>query len=408
MAANPGDVEFTPGGPTLYLLTAPSINWAAYGALTGATCQFTRTNAPTSTPFPTTSCGAVVANAPVVNTASAPTFTAYAWNTAPLVSGDGAYRVTYTPSFVSFGSPVATRDFVIDSVSPVVTASAPNGVTTDNTPQLGYTMQDVNPDRVECAIDPVDPLDPGSYAVCPPSPYSPPALADGEHTYYVVGYDLAQQLSVAVKVFTVDATGPSILVTGLSEGEILTSAWPPLSVSYSDAGTGAQNATCAYDSNAPTSCNDAGFLNAPLPDGAHTLTVVATDVAGNVSSRVIHFTVDTSGGLTQGLTAPKKAKFAVERGKLSGSKYTARVSMTFAMPAGAPATACKGSAKVRVLVKKKQIGAGSPKFKRSGSACTTTATIKLSKKFKGKKLSIRFAYNSGPIKAFTLSGNARL
>jgi hypothetical protein len=325
-----------------------------------------------------------------------------------MVSGDGAYRVTFTPSFVSFGTPTVTRDFVIDTVSPVVTASAPNGVTNDNTPSLGYTMQDVNPDRVECAIDPVDPLDPASYTVCPASPYSPAALSDGEHKLYVVGYDLALHLSVAVKVFTIDATGPAITVTGLTEGDLLTTAWPTLSVGSSDVGTGVVTTTCSYDSNAPTDCSDSNFLNAPLTDGAHTLNVVSTDVAGNVSVRAVHFTIDTSGGLTQGLIAPKTAKFALKRGKLKGTKFATTLTVSFALPAGAPASACSGSAKINALVKKKQIGSASGKFKASGANCVATGTAKLSKKFKGKKLSITFAYKSGPIKAFTLYGSAKL
>jgi hypothetical protein len=408
MAANPGDVEFTPGGPTLYLQSPPTINWAAYGALTGATCQFSRISPSASTPFPTASCAAAAASAPVVNTASAPTFTGYTWNTAPLISGDGAYRITYKPSFVSFGSPTITRDFVIDTLPPVVTASAPIGLTADNTPELGYTMSDVNPDRVECAVDPVDPSDPGSYSPCPASPYSPPTLADGEHIFYAIGYDLAQHLAVAVRTFVVDATGPVITVAGIREGEIIPSAWPPLSVSWRDAGAGAQGGTCAYDSAPPTNCGDAAFMNAPLKDGSHTLSVTATDVLGNVSALAIHFRTAGFAAANRGLAPPTAGKFALKRGTRKGTKFAATLKVSFDLPPGAPETACSGSARFGVLAKRKKIGSAAAKLRNAGRKCTATAAARLAKKFRGKKLSIVFTYSSGPISPFTLRGSGRL
>ncbi|MGK2877085.1 MAG: Ig-like domain-containing protein [Solirubrobacterales bacterium] len=409
--AAPGDVEFYPPGPTTYVNAAPTINWTAYGALTSATCEFSKLSPSASTPFATASCSVVALNAPTVDSSLAPTSVSYTWATAPMVSGDGHYRVTYVPTFTSFPTLTATRDFVVDTVNPVVTASAPNGVTTDNTPQLGYTSQDVNPDTTLCAIDPVEPIVPGvfdGFSTCPASPYSIPAVADGDHKFFVVSQDKVGNYGYALRTFTVDANGPVINVTGLTAGEVLTTAWAQLGVSSSDVGTGVETITCAYDSNAPSNCSDSAFLNAPLEDGAHTLYVVATDVAGNVSRVTLPFTIDTTGGLKQGLVAPKTAKFAVRRGKLTRAKYATTMTASFALAAGAPAPACSGSAKIRALVKKKQIGSASAKFKMSGSRCVATAKTKLPRKFKGKKLSLTFAYKSGPIKAFTLYGRAKL
>lgn len=409
MAANPGEVEFSPAGPTQYLHDPPQIYWAAYGTLMSASCQLEKTNAPTSTPFPTASCSGAATNAPIVTPSSG--LTTYLWDMAPLATMDGAYRVTYTPSFSPAGTTLATRDFVIDSVLPTVTASAPSGVTTDNTPQVGYTVSDVNPDRTLCAVDPPTPIVPATlegFANCPASPYELPALADGNHNFYVVAQDKAGNYGYALRSFTVDASGPVITITGLSEGDVLTSAWPSLSVGATDPGTGVVTTTCAYDADAATSCSDSNFLNAPLPDGAHRLTVVSTDVAGNLSIRTINFSIDTTGGLKQGLVAPKSAKFAVKRGKLKGSKYPTTFSVAFALPAGAPTTACSGSAKINIVVKKKQIGSAKAKFKLKSGKCVATGTSKLSKKYKSKKAKIGFAYKSGPIKAFTLYGSGKL
>jgi hypothetical protein len=405
-AANPGEVEFQPAaGTTLYSTSAPSIQWAEYGALDSASCTLSKLAPSAATLFPTGSCTGG-SHPPVVSPTSGGL--SYLWNTASLISTDGTYRVTYVATFNAFPQVTVQRDFVVDTIAPFVDATAPNGVTADNTPEVGYTFQDTNPDEVICAVDPVDPEARSSYSTCPGSPYSLPPLSDGEHKFYVVGFDLAQHLSVAVRTFTVDATGPLVTITGLSEGEVLTTAWPPLSVSATDPGTGVFETRCSYDATALTYCSDSNFLNAPLPEGAHTLNVVSTDVAGNVTTRAIHFTVDTSGGLTQGLVAPKTATFKVKRGKLKGAKYATTFTITFSLAPRAPSTACRGSAKINVMVKKKQIGSTSAKFKPTGGKCAATGTAKLSKKYKNKKAKIGFAYKSGPIKAFTLYGSGKL
>jgi hypothetical protein len=407
MAADPGTVEFT-GTTETYMPTSPTITWMTWGGFSSAQCQLSKLGSSPSTPYPSTNCTTVLPNAPTVNSTSAPAVTSYSWDLSTLAGGDGIYRVTYTAAFTSYPAVTATRDFVVDTVTPTITASAPTGVTNDNTPQISYQPQDANLDRTECAMDPVDPLNAAEYSVCPASPFSTAPLADGDHKIYIVAYDKLGRLAVVVKGFTIDATGPAIIVTGLSEGEVLTSAWPPLSVSTSDPGTGVMSSSCNYDSNAPTDCGNSGFLNAPLPDGPHRLNVVATDVIGNVSTRTINFTIDTSGGLKQGLIAPRTAKFGVKRGKLKSGKYATTLTVSFAMPAGSTATSCSGSAKLSAAFKKKQLASASPKFKQSGAKCVGTAKLKLSKKFKGKKLLLKLAYKSGPIKAFTLSGTSKL
>ena len=40
--------------------------------------------------------------------------------------------------------------------------------------------------------------------------------------------------------------------------------------------------------------------------------------------------------------------------------------------------------------------------------CTATSKIKLSKKFKGKKLTVILDYKNGPIKAFRVSAKVKL
>jgi hypothetical protein len=411
-AQDPGTVEFYPPSGTFVLHDPPTaILWREFGDFTSATCAVSKLSPTTATPYPAASCATVMSHSPVVDNAAAPSSVGYTWDMTPFATSDGVYRLTYTVNFTSYPPVTATRDFTIDTSDPSLTASAPMGISNDNTPQITYDAVDTNLDWVHCKLDPTDLADPNAaatYPVCPASPFSLSPLPDGDHTYYVIARDKAGNADAELLQFTIDATGPAIIVSGVSEGEVLTSAYATISVSTTDAVTGVSSTSCSYDSVAPSGCSDPAFVNPPLADGAHTLHVSATDLAGNVSSRAINFSVDTTGGLKQGLVAPKTAKFTAKRGKLKGTKYPTTVSVSFALAAGAPKTACSGSAKINVLVGKKQIGSASAKFKLIGAKCVATGKPKISKKFKGKKAKIAFAYKSGPIKAFTLYGSAKL
>lgn len=324
------------------------------------------------------------------------------------------------PRTVAFAAISATACLVLavgpqaaGAASPVVTASAPTGMTTDSTPLVGYTVYDpdFDIDRVLCAVDPVTPINPAvleGFTPCPASPYTLGPLADGSHDFFVVAQDAVGNFGYALRSFATDATGPVITVVGISEGQRLTDAWPPVSVNVSDPGTGVSSTSCAYDSGAPAGCSSSRFVNEPLSDGNHTLNVFASDGAGNVSSHAVRFSVEVPGRWKPSLAPPKKAKFKIKRGKLKGGKYATRLTVAFALPAGSASTSCGGTAKINALVKKKRVAAIRATFKTSGSDCVATAKAKIAKKFKGKKLSLSLAYASGPIRAFTVRGSGKL
>lgn len=295
--------------------------------------------------------------------------------------------------------------------NPVVTISAPSGFTADNTPLAAYTVQEVSLDRVICAVDPPLPIVPGVFAgftPCPASPYSMSPIPDGSHSYFVVAQDTSGNYGYGLKYFSSDATAPTITVTGLSEGQLVANAWPAVSVTTADPGTGVQAATCAYDAAAPLECNDVGFVSTPLSDGPHTLNVLAVDRAGNASSRAIRFTVEVPGRWKPSLAAPKKAKFSIKRGKLRSGKYASTMAAKFAVPGGSSASSCRGKATIKALAKKKKVGVASVKFKKSGASCLASAKVKVAKKYKGKKLSLTLSYATGPISPFTVKGTAKL
>lgn len=308
---------------------------------------------------------------------------------------------------------LAPTPLAAEAASPVVTASAPTGMTTDSTPLVGYTVQDADGDidRVLCAVDPPTPINPSvlaGFTPCPASPYALGPLADGNHSFFVVAQDLVGNFGYALRNFATDATGPAITINGVVEGQRFTDAWPPITVSASDPGTGVSSTSCAYDGATPSGCSALSFVNQPLLDGAHTLNVLAADSAGNVSTRAVRFSVEVPGRWKPSLTAPKKAKFKIKRGKLKAGKYATTLTVAFALPAGSSSSSCGGSAKINALVKKKRVAAIRAKFKTRGGDCVATASAKIAKRFKGKKLSLTFAYASGPIRAFTVRGTGKL
>lgn len=308
---------------------------------------------------------------------------------------------------------LAASPTAAEAASPVVTASAPTGMTTDSTPLVGYTVQDPDGDidRVLCAVDPPTPINPSvlaGFTPCPASPYTLSPLPDGNHSFFVVAQDLVGNFGYALRTFATDATGPAITVGGVAEGQRFTDAWLPITVSASDPGTGVASTSCAYDGSTPTGCNSAAFVNQPLLDGQHTLDVVASDHAGNVSSRTVGFSVEVPGRWKPSLAPPKKAKFKVKRGKLKRGKYATRLTVAFRKPVGSTASSCKGSAKLKAQVKKKRVATVRVKFRTTRKSCVATANAKISKRYKGKKLSLKLAYSSGPIRAFTVRGTGKL
>lgn len=384
----------------------PSVNWSIIGSILDADCEFERVT-PSPTVLTSNDCFTPGTNVPVVDNSMAPASFGFAWNVKPMISGDGTYRVDGYAGFLSIEPSNFSITFTLDTVDPTVTASAPLGWTTDSTPSVGYTLVDANPGTTYCSVDPADPNNKANYTACPSTSFSLPALADGSHTFWVLSEDLAGNVSTASKSFDVDATAPDITVTGLVNGQVLENAFAQVNVSYLDTGSGNGSLSCAWDAASLGSCSSADFSGTIFADGAHTLTVVATDTLGNARTLTINFTVDTTAGIKQGLIAPKTAKFKVKRGKLKGSTFAATVTSTFAIPAGGDAKSCSGTAATRVMLKKKQLGSGKIKFKAAAGKCTATSAVKIAKKFKGKKLTFILDYKNGPIKAFRVSGTLK-
>lgn len=383
----------------------PSMGWSIVGNIVYADCAFERVT-PSPVNYATPDCGFTPSpGMPDVDLSMAPASFGLSWDVGGMVSMDGTYRLYGDAGFTAIEPASFSRTFTLDSVDPLVAVTGPLGWTNDPTPDVGFSITDANPGTTKCGYDATGPSDP-ALGVCASSPPSLPALADGTHTFWAVHTDLAGNVASASKTFDVDATAPSISITGVAQGQVLEQAMMGVSVEASDAGAGLSALSCAWDGGALGSCTSTDFTSAILADGSHTLTAVASDQLGNTNTQTIAFSVDTTAGIKQGLIAPKTGTFKIKRGALKRGKYAATMTTMFSTPAGGDAKSCSGTAATRVLLKKKQLGSAKVKFKAAGAKCTATSALKLSKKYKGKKLTLVLDYKNGPIKAFRITSRS--
>jgi hypothetical protein len=220
-----------------------------------------------------------------------------AWGACPasidLPDGSHSVTVRHTDAAGNLGS--ASHTFIVDSVSPVVTITSPvDGQTYNGDPiPLSWTNTKPHPGQTRCSVDG------GSFTNCPASL----ELLDGTHTVTVRHTDSSGNIGLDTATFTVDAAAPSISITSPANGSVTSDADPGVAFNVVDAT--AVTAQCRVDTDALTSCNSP-WIAPSLAEGAHTVTVQATDAAGNTSSATNSFTVDTTAPAVS-ITSPADA-----------------------------------------------------------------------------------------------------
>jgi hypothetical protein len=126
----------------------------------------------------------------------------------------------------------------------------------------------------------------GSTSSCT-SPYSPQGIdTDGQYTIELAVTDDVGNAATVTKTFTLDRGAPNLTVTAPANGAVIGGPFTP-SASGSD-GFSAVTFSCKLDSGAFGSCTSL----APS-DGAHTVTVRASDAAGNTTDEQRSFTYDS-------------------------------------------------------------------------------------------------------------------
>jgi hypothetical protein len=165
-----------------------------------------------------------------------------------------------------------------DLTAPVVSIAPP--VSPTRAPSVVFTSDDADATST-CSVDG------GAFADCT-SPFAPTGLSDGAHAVAVVATDIMGNASAPASAsFTVDTTAPTAKIT-IAPGNAADHT-ATVTVALSEPGT----YTCAVDGAAvvPT-CAAPSFDYVPTAEGAHTVTITATDGLGNTGDSTADFTAD--------------------------------------------------------------------------------------------------------------------
>ena len=205
--------------------------------------------------------------------------------TPPLADGSYTFFVQATDA-AGNRSAIRQLPFTIDSVVPDTSIVGPPAFTNDSTPEFAFASTKPQ-STFQCAFE-QDEL------VNCPATFTAPQLADGEHTLTVVATDRGGNVdpTPATHTFTVDTVAPQTRVTGGPSGPTND---PTPAFSF-DAGDEPAPVTfaCRLNGQALATCRSGDEL-ATLADDDYTLTVTATDAAGNVEAvpATRSFRVDT-------------------------------------------------------------------------------------------------------------------
>jgi Big-like domain-containing protein/parallel beta helix pectate lyase-like protein len=218
-------------------------------------------------------------------------------------TGDGR-GVTWAPADQVYGPGGSDEDpgTPTDTTPPSTTiSSGPSGSTTATSATFAFASSESG-STFECK------LDAGAFAACT-SPKGYTGLAVGAHTFSVRAKDAAGNVdaSPATAAWTVAASGPGDTAppeTTIGSGPSgpTNDATPTFAFGASEAGA---TFACRVDDGAWSACTSP-WTTSTLADGAHSVSVRATDAADNTdeSPATRSFTVDTSAPHTQITSAP--------------------------------------------------------------------------------------------------------
>jgi hypothetical protein len=211
----------------------------------------------------------------------------------------------------------AKRTFIVDTEALVTgITSGPSGLINDSTPTFSFSTSE--PDSTfECKVS-------GGFEPCS-SPYTSPALSDGEHTFQVRSTDSVGNVESppVSRTFTVDTNAPDTTINSGPTGTI-DDQTPTFGFSSPDAEATLE---CRVDGAAFAPCASP-YTTALLANGSHTFEARATDAAGNTdpspASRTFTVNVDTTAPTTHIDSGP--------------ANLTNKVKPTFTFSANEPAT----------------------------------------------------------------------
>jgi hypothetical protein len=201
-----------------------------------------------------------------------------------LTDGPHVFHVLATDAAGNTEVRARERNFTVDAAVPETSiTTGPSGPTNDAGPSFEFTSTKAG-STFACSLD-------GAATVACQSPFMTEELADGPHTFTVVATDPAgnRDPTPASRDFSIDTTPPrTVLDSG--PGPLTNDRTPRFEFSAEPGAT----FTCSLDGDPAAPCASP-FTASPLSDAPHTLSITATDAAGNVEAAPLQLslTVDT-------------------------------------------------------------------------------------------------------------------
>jgi hypothetical protein len=185
-----------------------------------------------------------------------------------------------------------------DSIAPAVTLTSPadGSFINTKTPALTFTATDANNPFTTVSVN---------GTALPQVPANLALLADGQHTVTVDSGDSAGNKTLVTNSFTVDTTLPTITVTSpMPFNGRLGVAAPVLRFDLNDANPDSTKTVISLNGTALVNPVSGTTTLGPFTAGSqHTLTVNATDLAGNPSTTTLDFVVIPADGRVSSLGA---------------------------------------------------------------------------------------------------------
>ncbi|WP_240357922.1 Ig-like domain-containing protein [Myxococcus vastator] len=269
------------------------------------------------------------------------------WSFTPPVSlGDDTYTavVTATDSAGNESAP-ASVTFTVDTSAPdTAIDSGPEALTNETFASFVFSSNE-SPVTYECS------LDGAAFTACTAQAQFGP-LADGSHTLAVRAVDAAGNVdgTPATHTWEVDTEAPAVAITFPASGEVLDTA----TVTYTGTAEPHSTVVVVVDGNTvgTVEADASGQWTLPvdttLAEGPHTVSVTATDEAGNSSDAVTHtFTVDAEPPETT-FTQTPPALSASDMATFGFASDEAPVTYACSLD-GAPFSACDNPAELTGL-----------------------------------------------------------
>ncbi|WP_228275000.1 beta strand repeat-containing protein, partial [Acinetobacter seifertii] len=212
-------------------------------------------------------------------------------NTLPTLT-DGPHTITVTATDPAGNVGTTNAVVTVDTTAPVVTLN--DVLSNDSTPALTGTVTDPTA-TVVVTVDGVNyPATNNGDGTWTLADNTLPILADGPHTVTVTATDPAGNVGTGSAVLTVDTTAPVVALNDVLSND----STPALTGTVND--PTATVVVTVDGVNYPATNNGDGtwtLADNTLPvlaDGPHTITVTATDPAGNVGTGSAVLTIDTT------------------------------------------------------------------------------------------------------------------